>query len=216
VKEDSHDYRYFPDPDIPKFRLSKVAEFAESVLKESMPELPWQVRERYVAEGLKLVDAEVLVRNRDYAELYDGEVKTVGDEKTRQVVGNLLLTNVRSVNPPAVKLQNLRGALSKTAGMYVAGQLSSNSATILVLELLENGGDPMNLAQTRNLIQVNDSSAIKKIVEQVVAENPGVVAEVKGGKEAALKFLVGQGMKVSKGSVNPAEFEKALKSALGI
>ncbi len=216
LKEESEQYRYFPDPDIPKFHLSGVPEFAYDVLKASMPELPWEKRARYIALGLKSDDAETLLSDDTYATFFDADVAGVlTDPLDIQLGINYLLTDVRGANPSAQELEYLKnGSFVEVIKLLRSGDLSSRGGKDLIALLLKGGGGAKELAEKHGLLQMKDVGAIAAIADAVIADNPTVAADIKAGKHEAMKFLLGAGMKKSKGSVNPTELEKIIKEKL--
>ncbi|MFA5877626.1 MAG: Asp-tRNA(Asn)/Glu-tRNA(Gln) amidotransferase subunit GatB [Candidatus Paceibacterota bacterium] len=216
VKEDSEQYRYFPDPDIPKFHLSRVPEFTHDALKASLPELPWERRARYLALGLKPDDAETLLMDEMYASFFDRQLSSVLTDRTDIQFGiNYLLTDIRGASAGAEELARLEGTVFiEVIKLLRLGDISSRGGKDLFAILLKEGGSPKELAEKRGLLQMKDTGAISKIADEVMAENPQVVADLKAGKLGAVKFLLGAGMKKSKGSVNPTELEKILKAKL--
>ena len=216
AKEDSHDYRYFPDPDLPKLKLSEIAEFTRENIANSLPELPSEKRKRLLEEGLDEQKVEILLTNQAYSNFYDKEVEGVEDQRTRKIIGDLLLTTIRGLAPEEKALHNLSGALKEAAQMRIDGSISSSATTTVLEILLEKGGSFEVLAKEKGLLQIHDEGAIRGYVKQVIEENPSVVAELKAGKETALQFLIGQGMKLSKGSANPQELTRIIKETLGL
>ena len=218
VKEGSADYRYFPDPDIPKFRLSRIPEFSRELLQQSLPELPWQKRERYLSFGLKPVDAETLVADEAYAAFFDAEI--LAHTKQPELISagaNYLLSEIRGRNPNAEALERLsNGSFVSVLTLIADGKLSSRGAKDLLEVLLAEGGEPEAVAKEKGIIQIHDVGLLTKVANEVIAENEKVAHDVRGGKIEALKFLVGQGMKKSKGAANPGELEKALKERLAV
>ncbi|MBP6946226.1 MAG: Asp-tRNA(Asn)/Glu-tRNA(Gln) amidotransferase subunit GatB [Candidatus Pacebacteria bacterium] len=216
VKEDSQQYRYFPDPDIPKFHLSRVPEFAHDVLKASLPELPWERRARYLALGLKPDDAETLLVDEVYASFFDTQLSSVLTDRTDIQFGiNYLLTDIRGASAGAQELARLEGTVFiEVIKLLRSGDISSRGGKDLIAILLKEGGSPKELAEKRGLLQMKDTEAISKIADEVMAENPQVVLDLKTGKLGAVKFLLGAGMKKSKGSVNPTELEKIILEKL--
>lgn len=216
LKEESQEYRYFPDPDIPKFHLSRIPEFTYDALKASMPELPWEKRSRYSALGLKSDDAETLLANNEYATFFDTEVVALFTNPIDiQSGANYLLTDVRGTSLGVGKLNNLTGGVfAEIITLIRTGELSSRGGKDLIAIILSEGGSPRQVAESRGLLQMKDSSAIAGIADEVIAEHAKVVLDFKSGKAEAMKFLVGQGMRKSKGSANPNELEKILTEKL--
>lgn len=197
-KESSHDYRYFPDPDLPKLRLSEIPEFKDFTL----PELPWQKRARLAELGfLQTQDIEQLVSDVVLSGLFaEMEIKFVKQELLK-VAANFILNDIagqRKKDPEWLPSTEL---LAQVVEQYAAGKIASPQAKSSLL-----GGV---------LVEAASGDALPALVQKVINTNPAVVAEYKAGKTATLQFLVGQGMKESRGSANPAalaeEFIKLLQ-----
>ncbi|MDO8492784.1 MAG: Asp-tRNA(Asn)/Glu-tRNA(Gln) amidotransferase subunit GatB [bacterium] len=205
LKEDSHDYRYFPDPDLPKLYISEIPEFSKKNLQKELPELPWQKRQRYLKLGLKPEDAEMFVADGIFGGLFD-EVEMIlnADAELLLLAVNYITSDLAGLSKNlgkvfAVSARNFATLMK----MIKENKVSSRGAKDLLAHLFENDTDPEKLAEEKGLLQKSDPEALKKIIEEVVAENEKAVAEYKAGKESSLQFLVGQGMKKSKGSANP-------------
>lgn len=216
LKEESHDYRYFPDPDIPKFTISRIPEFSKEALVKELPELPWERRKKLETYGFKSEDVEVLVSDEVYRGIYARNIESIADEKQKSAALNILLNEVRGRNPDAGALSKLETALPDISRLYIAGDISSAGVKALVAEILANGGDARLIAEKNGLMQVHDAGAAEALADRVISENEKVATDVRAGKVEAMKFLIGQGMKHSKGSINPAVFEKALRGKLGV
>lgn len=216
LKESAHDYRYFPEPDIPKLNISRIDELSYRNIHSSLPELPWKKRERLTGLGIKESDVEVLVNDDEYASLFEDEISHYFNKaEDIQLALNYLLSDIRGLNPTESELKNLRGGVfAETINLLKEGKLSSRGAKDLLKIMLKNGGKPEYLAQASGLMQISDTKAIEEICIKVVEENPTVVEQVKGGKETALMYLVGQAMKASKGSANPQELKKTFESIM--
>jgi aspartyl-tRNA(Asn)/glutamyl-tRNA(Gln) amidotransferase subunit B len=216
LKEDSHDYRYFPDPDIPKFRLSLVEEFTESAIRKTLPELPWERRAKLSSLGIAPEDVEVFITDEAYSALYGNVIESIQDEKTRRSAINLLLNDVRGKNPSSEALRRIAGGLHEIAKMFAGAQISSAGAKAIIAELFEREGVPADIAKAKGLLQVSDTGAISALADEIIKEHVQVAEEIRGGKAEAMKFLLGQGMRKSKGSANPAELERIIKEKLGL
>ncbi len=219
TKEDSHDYRYFPDPDIPKLKLSEIPEYAKESLVASLPELPWRARERFLSYGLSETTAEVLVSEHALRRFYDAAMDGVTRPETRKLAANYLTSDLlglvsKGTCDISLVSQRQPSEYRTLITLIEAGEVSSRGAKDTLVLWIESGGDPRTLAENAGLLQVNDSSVIQDVVDAVIRENPSVVQEYQGGKEQSLKYLVGQGMKLSKGSANPALLEQALKEEI--
>ncbi len=204
-KEESHDYRYFPEPDIPKLKLGELAEFDVEQLKKELPELPWAKRQRYAKTfGVKLSDIEIFVQDKKQADFFEVTAKILADKKLIQLAANYIVNDgVESAISPAT--------FAELIVMIGKGELSSRGAkNVLAIMLKGDEKVPTEIAAKLGLIQKNDEADLEKIVKKVIDNNPKVVAEYKTGKTAALEFLVGQGMKISKGSANPIALRKLL------
>ncbi len=217
-KESAHDYRYFPDPDLPKLKISEIPEFSNDSLKKTMPELPWEKRARFVREyGVKPENAEVFVADKILGGLFEDAVKDIGvNRPSTLLIENYITSDLVGLIKSTGSIGGVTGkALADLVTMIKAGDLSSRGAKDTLAILYAEGGHPHEIAKKHDLIQKNDIPALKKMVAEVLLANPTVVADYKSGKVALLQFFVGQGMKASKGSGNPAIlktlFEEALK-----
>jgi len=214
-KEEAHDYRYFPEPDLPPLRIP--AGLVERIEKE-LPELPRAKLERFAKEyGLSVYDAKILVSDRSLADYFEQVAKAYGGPAKKLAnwfTGEML----RLLNESGTALSRLRfgpphfAALLK---MVDAGELSNNAAKDVFAELFHGGRDPKAIAQEKGLIQVQDTGAVDAAVDAVLAANPGEVEKYRAGKKQVFGFLVGQVMKQMKGKGNPALVNAALKARLG-
>lgn len=196
AKEDSHDYRYFPDPDLPKLSISEIPEFNSKVLKESLPELPWDKRERLQKDfGLKYDHAEIYVQDEERGAYFEKVAEALVDKGSYQLASNYITTDLK------VLINALDFAL--IIKMISEGEISSRGAKDIIKIIEEKGGDPKKIAEENNLIQKSDPEELKKIVQKVIEENQKVVDDYKKGNLSIIQFLVGQGMKATKGSGNP-------------
>jgi aspartyl-tRNA(Asn)/glutamyl-tRNA(Gln) amidotransferase subunit B len=215
IKEDSHDYRYFPDPDLPKLMVSEVFDLKK--LKEGLPELPWQRRERYVKDfGIKDQDAESYVVNMSLGEFFEKVIVDFsGNREFIKLASNYISSDLVGL---LSKDSNLKypddKSFAKIILMVSEGKLSSRGAKDLLLKIVKDGGSPEEIAEKEGLIQKNDEGELKAVLEKLIAENPKVVADYKAGKEASLQFFVGQAMKATKGSANPQVIKKVLLALL--
>jgi len=215
LKESSHDYRYFPEPDLPKLFLSEIPEFSEAEIKKSLPELPWQRRAHFTDTfGLKSEDAEVFVQNHGLAKFFIevAESFDLGLETAKaylQTAANYITTDLLGLAPtPDELILPEAKAYVELIKMVGEKEISSRGAKDILALMIKEGGSPREIAEQKGLLQVHDEGAISGIVDQVIAENAGVFAEFKGGKEKSLQFLIGQAMKLSKGSANPEILKK--------
>ena len=199
LKESSHDYRYFPDPDLPKLRISEIPQFQN--LGATLPELPWQKRARLTGLGfLQVQDVEQIVADFELSKFFDELTATLKDPSLIKIAANFLLNDIagrRKSNPdwlPSV------AHVAEVVRRYGAKEISSPQAKSSILSGV--------------MAEMASAESLTGLVEKVIEANPKVVADYKAGKEIALKFLIGQGMKESKGSANPSVLEDLFKKAL--
>ncbi len=225
-KENSDDYRYFPDPDIPKYKFSNLSEFAKEELAKSLPELPWERRERYTKDfNIKSEDVEFYLQNPDFGEIFESATKELSKNDEYKKLSNYISSDLAGFvkNPPKeIKsfdgdygLHNIDGVeVAQIIKMIGSGELSSRGAKDLLLEMYKAGGKASESAEAKGLIQKSDPEELKKIIEQIVAENTEQVEAYKGGNEKILQYFVGQGMKATQGSANPGVLVELFKTAL--
>lgn len=213
LKESSHDYRYFPDPDLPKLFLSELSEFRN--LAETLPELPWQRRRRYSEIfGLKPEDVEVFVQDHSlthfFDELADGLDHSLDETKDYlKVAANYITSDVLGLAALAGELKLPKvGDYAELLKMIISGEISSRGAKDILATMIKDGGEPRAIAEERGLFQVSDEGAIGGIVDKVISDNQAVFEEYKSGKDKALQYLIGQAMKESKGAANPGLLKK--------
>ena len=233
-KESSHDYRYFPDPDIPKLKISEIPDFSPVQIEKSLPELPWTKRDRMMKD-YKMTDKEVavFVESPDLSYYYEAIVSTLkGDDKKIKLATNYLLTDYigllkkqssaeadlvwqqsdQSYGPVGAKL------FGEIIDLIANGDLSSRGAKDLITLLVNeniSSGNAKEIAEKHGLIQKSDIGSIKPIIVDIIKNNEKVVAEYKSGKVASLQFLIGQAMKATKGSANPEVIRKLLLEIIG-
>jgi aspartyl-tRNA(Asn)/glutamyl-tRNA(Gln) amidotransferase subunit B len=216
-KEDSHDYRYFPDPDLPKLKISEIPEFSVENLKKEIPELPWDLRKRLTEEaGLKKDDADIFVNNFELAIFFE-QVTADPSKPSAKLVSNYVLSDIlgNKKNNPDLKMPEVVN-FAELIKMVESGEISSRGAKDILLIMMSVGGKPKDIATEKGLFQKNDMEELKKIIEQIIAENTKVVDEYKAGKATALQFLIGQGMKATKGSANPQILKTVFEEVLNI
>lgn len=211
-KETSDDYRYFPEPDLPKLMLHELFDLKR--LEEDLPTLPWEKRKWYVeGNGLSDIIASVLVTDQTLGVFFD-EVVAGGDDKDFiKKAANYVTSDLVSLLSEGGKLPEVEH-FKTLIQMICANEISSRGAKDLLALLVQESTDPKKLAEERGLLQESNEEELAKMVAQIVTDNPEVVAEYKGGKEASLQFLVGQGMKLSKGSANPQLLREMLIQAM--
>ncbi|MHC5122606.1 MAG: Asp-tRNA(Asn)/Glu-tRNA(Gln) amidotransferase subunit GatB [Planctomycetota bacterium] len=215
-KEEAHDYRYFPDPDLVPVEVDDV--WLDKI-KSQLCELPSQMQQRFVQEyGLSDYDAGVLTADRATGEFFDNTVKLGADAK--RVCNLLTQTGLKLANEKGISVDRVGVSaekLARLAKMVDASDVSASAATTIFEVMAEAGGDPMQIAEEKNLIQKSDSSEIEALVDQVISENPKAVEDAKNNPKKAKKsagFLMGQVMQKSKGQANPKVVSQILNSKL--
>jgi aspartyl-tRNA(Asn)/glutamyl-tRNA(Gln) amidotransferase subunit B len=208
-KEDAHDYRYFPDPDLVQLEIDEA--WIEEI-RASIPELPTERKKRYVSEfGLPSYDAEVLTASKNIADFFEATVATGADAKqaSNWIMGEFLgYLNANNLEIRDAKVQP--GQLGAMIKMIQDGKISVKIAKDVFKEMLESGKDPDKIVEEKGLVQISDEGEIAKIVDEVIANNPKSVEDYKAGKDRALGALVGQVMKATKGKANPAVVNKLI------
>jgi aspartyl-tRNA(Asn)/glutamyl-tRNA(Gln) amidotransferase subunit B len=211
-KENSNDYRYFPDPDLPKMKLHSWFDLEK--LKSELPELPWEKRTRLIGLGIKESDAEVYVNDPKLSNYFEqviaGKEKDFAQTASNYLTSDLLglLAKNPELNYPSAE------NFAKLIQMNVDEKLNSRGVKDILAIITATDTDPETVANEKGLIQQNDEGALRAIAQKAVDANPNVVAEYKAGKEQLLMFFVGQIMKETKGSANPALIQKILKEIL--
>ncbi|WP_163883038.1 Asp-tRNA(Asn)/Glu-tRNA(Gln) amidotransferase subunit GatB [Paenibacillus favisporus] len=212
-KEEAHDYRYFPDPDLVRLHIDEAW---KERIRATIPELPDARQARYTSEyGLPSYDAGVITSSKPLADFFEDSLNYTKDAKavSNWIMGDLLgYLNSTGLELPALKITG-RG-LGEMIGLIEKGTISSKIAKTVFKEMLESGKLPQQIVEEKGLVQISDEGEIKTIVEQVVAANPQSVEDFKAGKQKAIGFLVGQVMKESKGKANPALVNKLLAEIL--
>lgn len=214
-KEDAHDYRYFPDPDIPPIIIDKtdVAKIAEA-----MPLLPAAIRERLLAISLESDQVNTILEEPKLAAiiLYLTEVH---DTKTARTIANWCLGELqRQTSSGHLSWDMVNDSLDQLvslASMVDSSQLSSTAAKDLLEEVITKKQDPYQLAADKQLLQVSDESELVMIIEQVISDNQKAADDVRNGETKAIGFLVGHVMKASQGRANPEMVQKIIKKQLG-
>jgi aspartyl-tRNA(Asn)/glutamyl-tRNA(Gln) amidotransferase subunit B len=210
-KEHAHDYRYFPEPDLVPLRVSETW---LARIRESMPELPAEKRDRFVASyGLREYDAQVLTATRAIGEYFEKVAAAAGDPRlaanwvTGDLMGALKGREITEAPVPAEQLGELVNLIAKA-------EINGKLAKEIFAKMIESGESARTIIDREGLRQISDTGALEKIVDEAIANNPKQVEQYKSGKTAVLGYLVGQVMKASKGQANPAAVNELLKARL--
>ncbi len=214
TKENAHDYRYFPEPDLMPVEIS-----AEQVArwKSELPELPAQRRERYVSElGLPEYDTKVLTADKIISDYFD---QTCQNTDQFKLVANYLMGKIASLSSEkgicVVESKLTAEKLAQVAGLVAGKTISSSAANDLIEILFNEGGDPKVLVEEKGMAQVSDDSALEQWADEAIAGNDKAVADYKAGNGASINALMGSVMKASRGKANPPAVIAMLKQKLG-
>ncbi|MEK7657679.1 MAG: Asp-tRNA(Asn)/Glu-tRNA(Gln) amidotransferase subunit GatB [Patescibacteria group bacterium] len=213
LKEKAHDYRYFPEPDLP---ILDLTDFDLGKLKAEIPELPLQKRERFLKEfGLMPEQAEILINEPRLAEYFEksvselfSEISENGDKnKHVKLLFNYLTSDFKGLmNEISLSIDDIKIIPENFADLIVLiikGEISSRLAKEILREMAASGLDPRRIIVEKGLIQISDEETIKKAVMEIIAKNPKAVIDYKKGKENSLQFLIGQAMAELKGQTSP-------------
>ena len=215
-KEDAHDYRYFPDPDLLPLVIS--SDWIARV-KADLPELPTQMRERFVSDlGLSSYDATSLTANSEMASFFQLTVEIAGKANAKPCANWIMVDLAARLNKEGRDLADSPVSAAQLAGLVqrIADNTISNNIAKKVFDALWSGDGATadEVIEKQGLKQITDSGAIESLVDEVIAANPANVAEFKAGKEKAFNALVGQVMKAAKGKANPQQVNDLLKQKL--
>ncbi|CAM3583648.1 Asp-tRNA(Asn)/Glu-tRNA(Gln) amidotransferase subunit GatB [Hydrogenibacillus schlegelii] len=214
-KEEAHDYRYFPEPDLVRLVIDRA--WVEQV-KAELPELPDARRERYMRDyGLSAYDAGVLTASKDLSDYYEKVVEHCRDPKA---AANWVMVELMGhVNAQGIEVRDVKlspANLGKLITLIHKGTISGKIAKEIFKELLETDRDPEAIVQEKGLVQIADPEALRPIVLQVLDANAQSVLDYKNGKDRALGFLVGQVMKATKGKANPELVNRLLLEEIAV
>lgn len=231
-KEEAHDYRYFPEPDIPPITFTD--EEIESI-RSQIPELPSDKEHRFMEQiGIKREDAEILSSNKYLAEFFENTLsefkewaKETGedDEQLKKFRGDYAQLAANWILTELVKIMREKGEtirdvkitpenMAEFINMVKKGDINSSAAQEVLLEMYEKGSDPSEIVGEKDLLQVSDKVELDDIVQRVINDNEEVANEFKSGKENAIQFLIGQVMKETKGKANPQVVSEIIKEKL--
>jgi aspartyl-tRNA(Asn)/glutamyl-tRNA(Gln) amidotransferase subunit B len=214
-KEEAHDYRYFPEPDLVPIIVDQ--KWIDRI-KTSLPELPDIKRERFVSEyGLPANDADILTSDKSTAEFFEEAVKKGADPKN---TSNWIMTGVfnyikehgkENINETLLKPMHLVSLSGLVETAIVSGTMAKGT---ILYEMLDTGKMPEEIIKEKGLVQISDSGEIEKVIDDVIAKNPAEVERFKAGEEKLTGFFVGQVMKITKGKANPQIVNELLKKKL--
>ncbi len=213
-KESSQDYRYFPDPDLPKLKLHEA--FDLDKMKKELPELPEAKRVRYKKDfGIKDEDIEAYINDPELGTRFSAIAKILANKEKIKTASNYITTDyvgIKKSNSEA-KFPN-ENNFAELVNLVAENKISSRVAKDILAIIVIKDESPVKIAKENNLLQSNDTEALKEIAQKIIDSNPKIVADYRGGKEQALMSLVGQIMKETKGSANPTVTKQILKNML--
>jgi len=213
-KESSHDYRYFPEPDLPKMKLHEA--FDIEGMRKELPELPVEKRARYKNDfGIKDEDIEVYINDIELGDRFSAIAGILTNKEKIKIASNYITSDYLGLKKNSAKarlpqVENFAELIEMLSENKISSRVAKDILAMIVLE----DASPMKIATEKDLLQKNDEGAIKAIVEKIISENPDVVAIYKGGKEPVIMSLVGKVIKESSGSANPQLVIKLLKELL--
>lgn len=209
-KEGSADYRYFPEPDLPKLFLSEIPEFSSDALTKSLPELPRERRARYTNLGLKRSDVEFIIAATSRTTFFDAVLIEIANQKElATLASNYFVSDLAGEQMNVTPI-----AFAKLLRMFADTKLSSRGVKDVLVVLAAIGGDPESIATEKKLVQIHDSNALERVIDAVLAEETKAVEKYKAGKKAALQYLIGRTMKESNGAGNPSSISNIISKKL--
>jgi aspartyl-tRNA(Asn)/glutamyl-tRNA(Gln) amidotransferase subunit B len=212
-KEEAHDYRYFPDPDLVPLEVSGA--WVED-MRGTLPELPAEKRKRFVDQyGIPEYDAGILTASRSLADYYEECVRLSGEAKmvSNWIMGDLL----RELNKDDREIEECPvspGHLVSMLRMIKDGVISGKIAKTVFEEMYRTGGDPGKIVEEKGLVQLTDLEEIQRVIRGVLEEHAKLVEDYRKGKEQVLGFFVGQVMKATRGKANPKLVNELLRKSL--
>jgi aspartyl-tRNA(Asn)/glutamyl-tRNA(Gln) amidotransferase subunit B len=216
-KEDAHDYRYFPEPDLPPLVVDES--WLERV-RDELPELPRAKYLRFIEQyGLTEYDADVLTSEKAISEYFEQAVKSKKKDVSSKTIANWMTGDLFSLmNQADITVADLKvrpEALAELVGLVAAGEINQSTGKTVLSEMFQSGKSAIEIVEARGLKQVSDESLLANLVKQVLEENPEQVASFKAGKETVANWLFGQVMRKAAGKANPqvvrAELERQLR-----
>lgn len=215
-KEEAHDYRYFPEPDLPPLNLEPA--WIEEV-KSGLPELPGVKRDRFMADyGLGRYDADVLVEDQAVADYFECVIRAAGDALSPKLVANWVTGELfRRMNEAGMTISQVKVTpkhLAALIAMVKSDTINQPAAKKTFGVMWDTGRAPQHIVEELGLRQISDTGELVHIVARVIEDNPDAVVQFKAGKETTLRFLIGQVMKATRGKANPQLAEQLLRDQL--
>ncbi|OGD69845.1 glutaminyl-tRNA synthase (glutamine-hydrolyzing) subunit B [Candidatus Campbellbacteria bacterium RIFCSPLOWO2_02_FULL_35_11] len=220
MKEGSADYRYFPDPDLPKLKISEIPEFSKENLKKEILELPWEKRKRFFDNyGIKSEDLEMYISDDTYGKFFENSANELSDKELVKLASNYITSDIVGLKKDStiigfgkIEINNFVELIKMVGG----GEISSRGTKDILKIMFVDGGSPKKIAEEKDLLQKSNEGELEAVVLRIIEGNKTVVEEYRAGKESALQFLIGQGMRETKGSANPKILADLFKKNLKI
>jgi aspartyl-tRNA(Asn)/glutamyl-tRNA(Gln) amidotransferase subunit B len=212
-KEEAHDYRYFPEPDLMPV---VVDENWKNEIAKNLPELPEKRKNRFISEfALPEYDAEILTSSKALADYYEKVISETSDYKSASnwVMGDILKIvkeDKIEITEFPISPENIGKLIELINNNTISGKIAKD----VFPEMLKTNDDPSKIVKDKNLVQITDTSALEKIIDEIIANNQTQVEQYRGGKESVIGFFVGQVMKASQGKANPKAVNELLKQKL--
>ena len=211
-KEDAHDYRYFPDPDLLPLNLDK--KLIEKI-KKNLPELPDQKKERFISEySLTPYEANILVSEKEISDYFEEVVKNSDKKLAKNWIMGDLFASLNEKNISITESAVTSSKMSQLINSISSGVISGRTAKEVFEVMKETGEEPNKIIESKGLQQKSDPKELEKIIDQIILDNKDKVTQYKSGKDKLFVFFVGQVMKVSGGKANPQLVNKILKQKL--
>jgi len=215
IKESANDYRYFPDPDLPKLNLDTSEVISLSRIADAMPELPSKKRLKYENIGLTREQVETIISSKSINAFFDEVSLNLNNvDSLQKLAANYILTDLLPLLEEGKAVELHSAPFAKLMQMLDSNEINSRIAKDILSDVVLDALDPREIAESRGLLQASSDEALLPIVKEIIASNETVVLEFKSGKESVMQFLVGQGMKLSKGTANPKKLAELLASEI--
>ena len=213
-KESSHDYRYFPDPDLPKMKLHEAFDLEK--MKKELPELPEAKRARYRNDfGIKDEDLESYVNDPELARWFEDIAQILNDKSKIKIASNYITSDYLGLKKTNSDVGRPKAEnFAELINLVTNGKISSRATKDILAMIVVKDESPLKIAKEKNMLQTNDEGAIKIIAQKIIVANPKAVSDYKNGKENAIMSLVGQVIKETKGSANPQIAKSSILSIL--
>jgi len=228
LKEEAQDYRYFPEPDLPRLHIYSEGKsdglFNLEELKKQIPELPWKKKERIMKLCASLGDANLLIQDEKLMNFFEEVIKEFNDidvknkEKVINLAFNYLASDLKGLmESGSVTLEKLKitpQSFSQLILLLFEDKISSRAGKDILAEMVEKGGEPEEIIKSKGLEKISDEGELEPIILEIIKNNPKTIKDYKKGKENALQFLVGQAMAKTRGAADPKSLERLFKKQL--